>query len=699
MEIFNPKLRPQSLTAHLFRRPAAAFLTTLAALLLNCGALLALQIDFQYIDLPVFKTGETGPLLGRVVVKLPRTDQSVEARASLVLEGERPAGGGATERTVEAGTKQILYPGVSTALDFPIRLNGTVKETTQFPAFMRLEVGPDLVLTQKVTIVVREYGMFYRTYRSSLDDAIYPYALYLPRGFNSSPGKKWPLVVSLHGATSNHGNNLRRLFGFDNRLDESDEMAQNSLPIWPELPDMPGIVVSMWGRGSFSYHGPGAQDVLEVLDLMRNEYAVDPERTSLTGLSMGGNGTWEFALRYPATWAAAFPVCGSTEIRRSGPRSSLPQDLKNYPYLVKAIEQNQLINVVSNARGMKVHLFHGNDDPTVPVAHSEKMVEALKAVGVTAPFTRYDNVGHNSWGPAYKDRKVLQELFDTRREHPLRQIDFTTCRYKNSRCDWLEVAEFQKYGDYAVVRASWDPASRLVSIDAADNVSLLTLYTGQLQADQPGKIKVVFHGSAREYTSDSQGRVVLAVKGGKIGAGVLPEQKLHKRGDLEGPLYDAISSRVILVFGTRNGGGKSKEEALNFCWWGDLSDVHFMVRPDTAVSEKDIAESNLLLFGDEETNRLIARMNDRLPVRFQGDKIVAGKESFPRSEVAFKYVYPNPLNPQRLVFLNFADEWSYTGGIRSFKLLPDYFIYRRGAKSAFAGEVLKAGFFDKNWQW
>lgn len=686
--------RAASVRSRLSRLAGVSAAVLFLAPLLNMGVAHPMQIDFQYLDIPVFRTGETGPLLGRVVVRLPLGEDALTARAGIRLEG--------AEEEFQ-GAETLLYPGVSTSLDFPISLERSQSQNSVIAARLTVRLGQNVALTRPVHVMVREYGMYYRTYRSRLDDAVYPYALYLPRGYDT-PDRKWPLVVSLHGAYSNHANNMRRLFGIGNRPGEPDEMVFSSMPIWPELPDMPGIVVCPWGRGTMSYHGPGARDVLDVLEIVRAEYSTDQERTSITGLSMGGNGTWEFTLRYPGEWAASYPVCPVADLKLWGAITRiLPEDLDGKPWIKDAIERNQISNRALNARGIKVHVFHGNDDPVVTIAHSEQMVDALKAVGVRAPFTRFDNVGHNAWDPAYEGGRSLMELFESRRERPFREIDFTTCRYADARYGWLEVAEFAEYGPYAVVKASWHPERRTVSLREAENVALLRLDTRELFDGMPGEVTLSYRGSTVRLKPGGDGFATAALARGRLGAAEVPaDEPPRKRKDLEGPLYDALSDRVILVYGTKDGGTGTRDQALKFAWWGELPDLHFMVRPDTAISEKDIAESHLVLFGDEKSNRIIARINDRFPVRFQGGRVTAGNESWPREDVAFKCVYPNPLNPKRLVLLNYADQWEYAGGLMSFvgfKLIPDYYVHRRGSNQPYGAEVLKAGYFDKKWQW
>jgi len=648
-----------------------------------------MQLDFKFLDLPTFRTGEAGPLLGRVVIDLPAGFAPVEAKAEIILENASSG----------PGETRLLYPGVSSSLDFPVKLDKAYTENNSLSGQLKVTVGDKLVLTRPVFVLVREYGMYFRTYRSSLDGAVYPYALYLPKDVDK-PGAKWPLVVSLHGAWSNHANNLRRLFGIGNRPGEPDEQVFFSMPLWPQLPDAPGIVVCPWGHGTMTYHGPGALDVQEVFDIVRKEYPVDPERTSLTGLSMGGNGTWEFALRRAGVWASAYPVCAVADFAFWPAVARLmPEDPKSVSGLELSLQRNQIANWALNARGIRFHLFHGNDDPTVPIAHSEKMLKALAAVGVEAPLTRFDNVGHNAWDPAYRDGKVLRELMESRRERPFRSIDFTTCRYSDSRYGWLTIAEFQTYGPFATVKAVWDPAVRTVTLNEVSNATRLQLDTKELLKGAPGEISVTLRGKTLRLSPDAEGMVNVNLSGGKLAASGKTPAAPFKRKGLEGPLYDAFCDRVILVYGTREGGNLS--EAVKMSYWGPLADLHFIIKPDTAVTEQDIRDSHLVLFGDEKTNLLIGRINANYPIRFEGERIVAGKESFPRAGTAFKCVFPNPLNPSRLALVNYSDEWKYGGefGFVGFKCLPDYIIYSRGSDRPWGAPVLKAGFFDKQWRW
>ncbi|HEY7373058.1 MAG TPA: prolyl oligopeptidase family serine peptidase, partial [Polyangia bacterium] len=254
-------------------------------------------------------------------------------------------------------------------------------------------------------------GMMVKAYRADWDDTLQPYALYVPRDYKPGRPGGWPLIVALHGAYSDHRHNLRRVFGLDNRPRENDaEASRNELP----LPDVPALVVSPFGRGELmGYDGLGGDDVMRVIADVRRAYDVDPERISLTGLSMGGDGTWQIGLRHPELFAALAPVCAVADYRRM----VRPADATLYD--LDALDREAPPALAANAARMQVFIFHGDKDPVVPVADSRKMVERFRQLGMLGKnvrYTEYPGVGHNAWIPAYKDAALLRTLAGIKRD-------------------------------------------------------------------------------------------------------------------------------------------------------------------------------------------------------------------------------------------------------------------------------------------
>ena len=123
-----------------------------------------------------------------------------------------------------------------------------------------------------------------------------------------------------------------------------------------------------------------------MLDEIQGKYKVDPDRVYLTGLSLGGFGTWETATQHPERFAAIAPICG-------GGRPFMARRLKNLPAWV----------------------FHGEKDPVVPIKRSEEMVEALKAAGGDVKFTRYPEAQHDSWTETYNNPQLYEWFLQHKR--------------------------------------------------------------------------------------------------------------------------------------------------------------------------------------------------------------------------------------------------------------------------------------------
>lgn len=655
-----------------------------------------MHVDIKSIDLPTFRTGETGPLLGRVVLKVTVPSvATVQARAFVTFDGQKAG------RT-SSGAKTI-YTGLSSTLDFPLELAAPRDENTFLAGQLHIEVGSEGFWAEPVHLYVRRHGAFFRTYRSTLDDTVYPYALYLPEGVGTET-RAWPLVLSLHGAYSNHALNLRRVMGRGNRPGEPDELSLESLPIFPGLPKVEAIVVCPWGRGTMGYHGPGARDALDVLDDVTTAYPVDFERVSITGLSMGGNGTWELALHHTDLFTAAVPVCAPLHFNLGQARAFDDENEAQWPFLKQLHRQNDIINYARNAAPLRIRIHHGTDDPVVPFSHSRDMYDILTGIGIPTAIVPYDSVGHNSWDSTYKDAWLLNWLISHRREHPLREVRFVAGRYAQAKRQWVEVTRFETYGQLAKVQAVYDERAATVTLKTA-NVARLALDLARLPGLNAGKtVKVSPAGTEPlEVVVPDGGPASLEIHADEVTLVRDADDRdtLVKRKGLEGPICDVLSSRVILVYGTQGRDvGKTLAQLKRFADWGELPDHHFIIKPDRDVTEADIQQCNLVLFGDPGNNALIERINAMFPVRFDEDHVVVGRDRYRASDVAFKCVYPNPLNPDKLVLWNYAEGWDYTAFFfyrNCLQWLPDYIVYRRGANYPFKADILKAGFFDDRW--
>lgn len=205
------------------------------------------------------------------------------------------------------------------------------------------------------------------------------YLLFLPKDYRDDSTHRWPLLLFLHGA-GERGANLALVAKHG-----PPKLVQNQ-------PDFPFIVASPQCPDGQTW----SNDVLlALLDDLEHRYHVDPTRVYLTGLSMGGYGTWSLGLAYPDRFAAIVPICGGGDtLKALLPDAQRAAALKTLP----------------------VWAFHGAKDPVVKLSESERMVEALKRAGAKeVQLTVYPDAEHDSWTETYNNPKLYEWLLAHRR--------------------------------------------------------------------------------------------------------------------------------------------------------------------------------------------------------------------------------------------------------------------------------------------
>ena len=246
------------------------------------------------------------------------------------------------------------------------------------------------------------------TIYSDVDDTEQPYALYLPE--RPDPSGRYPLVISLHGAGSNHRLNLKRVFGKTNAPGETDVEASRYFPEWE---DRGYIVAAPYARGTMGYQGVSEKDVMDVLADVKRRFPIDEDRVYLTGLSMGGGGTLWMGLTRPDLWAAIAPVCPAP-----------PQGTERF---------------APNALNVPVHIFQGGADPVVRPEGVRAWVDSLKALGTAVEYVEYPGVQHDSWVNAYADGQIFDWFDQFRRDPYPERVRFTTDRYAYDGAYWVRL--------------------------------------------------------------------------------------------------------------------------------------------------------------------------------------------------------------------------------------------------------------------
>jgi dienelactone hydrolase len=539
-------------------------------------------------------------------------------------------------------------------------------------------------------------GLLIKGYRSEVDDTLQPYALYVPKTYD--PKRRWPLLVSLHGAFSSHVLNRRRTFGLGNRLGESDYEAVRNEDV--PFPDVDFIVLSPYGRGETAgYNGLGEADVLRAIDDVERAYNVDADRVYLTGYSMGGGGTWHLGLRYPDRFAAIVPVCAVADATLFPSAASLSADDKALLDLVGAGA------IAENASNQQVFIFHGDADPVVVPEHSRRMVARYRELGWldrTVHYFELPGVHHFAWDFAYRDASIFPRLAPVRRNPSPDRVVYSTHSPRFNKAYWLRVDRI----DRGFRLARIEGARRDGGFDVkTDNLSAFTILLDAARVEAGRPLEVTVDGSVPWRGAARGSRLSLARdRAGRwkekpwTGPAVGPPD--HPEAGVVGATLAQTGAHVY-VYGT--GGDAATNEALRqgaerLADWGPDVRARFPVVADTAVTPETIASRDLVLVGDADVNKVVARIADKLPIRKRPDGTFAGGRRVASSAAAYRIVYPNPLSPGRYVLVYGASTPDALGrvvagpgpGLR-FTVPPDYRIFGDD------GTPVLEGYFKDAW--
>jgi len=200
--------------------------------------------------------------------------------------------------------------------------------------------------------------------------------LFKPKGYDES-NKKWPLMIFLHGA-GERGTNLAAV-------------AVHGPPkIVKDRPDFPFVVISPQCPSRETWQ---PEAIMGLLDEALKNYKVDPERVYLTGLSMGGFGSWALAASHPERFAAVAPICGGGNV-------------------IDVL----LPNKAAASKSLPIWAFHGAKDPVVKLEESERMVDAFKRAGnQDVKLTVYPEAQHDSWTETYNNEELYKWFLEHKR--------------------------------------------------------------------------------------------------------------------------------------------------------------------------------------------------------------------------------------------------------------------------------------------
>lgn len=236
----------------------------------------------------------------------------------------------------------------------------------------------------------RDTGFLNRTLTH--DHELFRYQVYVPAAY--TPTSRWPVVLFLHGGGERGDDGLLQT-----------EVGLGSA-VRRHAAQWPAIIVFPQGRKGFRWNARDAAVALEALRLTEEEFATDPDRVYLTGMSRGGVGSYYLAYRDPARFAAVLVACGRVR----------PPDASESA-VVPAEDGDPFAALARRLRGVPLWLYHGDADATITVEESRLLAAALRELGAPFHYTELPGGDHNAWDAMYRSAEVVEWLFGQRRAH------------------------------------------------------------------------------------------------------------------------------------------------------------------------------------------------------------------------------------------------------------------------------------------
>jgi hypothetical protein len=414
---------------------------------------------------------------------------------------------------------------------------------------------------------------------------------------------------------------------------------------------------------------------------------------------MGGEGTWHIGLHHPDLFAAIVPVCGITDARHwIGADAAGLFD----PALLAITSP---LAIADNASNQQVIFYHGDADPTVPVAQSRAMAERFRQLGWLGKSVRYHElpgVDHAAWEPAYRDGELFKQLAAIKRDPFPRRVIFKTHSLRYNQSYWLRIdgvdhglalaeieGERSDAGTFTVRPTNLTGFSLLLDPQRVPGARPITVSAGGA---------IVYQGTPRPTLSfaGSAGIGWKLVESGSPAAALRPLPDHGASG-----LFSRALARErphLYVYGTA---GRPEITAANrklasaLANWGQGVRARFAVKADREVGPADLARFDLVLVGSARTNALVQRLAGQLAIDDRADRLVAGGLILTDADRAYRLACPSPLSPGRNILIYAADT---ENGLARFTRFArpntvawgpesnlDYLIYDGGGKIRLAG--------------
>jgi hypothetical protein len=555
-------------------------------------------------------------------------------------------------------------------------------------------------------------GCVVRGYQSGIDDSVQPYGVVFPQDFDLHVKTPYPIYIWLHG----RGDKATDLHFIYERMTQVGQLGP-----------VDGIVLHPFGRQCVGFKWAGEIDVIRswgnfITAAHDEKVPMDVDSKVLIGFSMGGAGAWHCGAHYVNHYDVIAPGAGFAETAKY-----TKTDPASVPWYEKKLWG--LYDVPFYTRNLfntEVVAYSGENDKQIQAARV--MEAAFQAEGRQLTHLIGPGVEHKYEPETLKTLKldVKKALATATSRFDSKTVCLQTRTLRYDSVGWVDAERLERH---------WED-SRIDAAISGENEELTckveTKGIAAFSLTQKGFKQCTVDGQSFSIGEEQYPSIAFEKRGGKWQNVERFQKGLFKRHKLQGPIDDAFMERFIVVAPS----GKSKNPLVQR--WVKFELQHFLdrwralmrgepqVKKDSEITAEDIHESNLVCFGDPESNSVIRRAFEKLPVTWNGDTIAAGKKRWSAKSHLPVLVYPNPLDkepeeldisgliprpntfhfrwqPRYLVInsgLTFREAHDKTNSQQNPKL-PDWAVIDLSQlpDDKAPGRIAAAGFFDEQWKY
>lgn len=567
-------------------------------------------------------------------------------------------------------------------------------------------------------------GLVPRGYLSRIDGSVQPYGMVIPDDWKPADTTPRRLDFWCHG----RGETLSELDFLNQRLNNKGEF------------NPPGaFTLHLYGRYCNANKFAGETDLFEALDHARDHYPIDENKLVVRGFSMGGAAVWQFGTHFAGRWAAVQPGAGFAETREFNKvyaeGKTPPTDWEETLYrwydatdYVANLSNTTTVAYSGEIDGQKqaadimiryARMDAGNASP--PPAELNKVnpgdgspkAEEARVSGTAPDLAFYHVIGpqtpHKILAEAKPEvEKLVEEALSKHKPSPAK-VRFVTYTLIYPEMEWVRVEGLKKQWERTEVSAEVQ-GDKIVASTA--NASALRFFTpfpdGELASD---RVKTFVLDGQSLPADWSKAGAQFHQEDGKWASGHVPVQAgtLTKTPTLCGPVDHAFMSSFVFVrptgsaFHEKTGSWAKGELDHAIGFWRKVFRGEAPVKDDTAVTEADIANSNLVLWGDPSSNAVLRKILPELPLGWDQTKLTLGGREYPGGDTMPVLIFPNPLNPAKYIVLNSGPtfrEDALLNNSQQIPKIPDWAMIdvNTPADGKWPGKVVKAGFFDEGWE-